>query len=78
MLFVLFTLNCVRPPLEPLLELSFQTHPNSRFLKTLFNQVWSGSTIAPTTCLSGVDTEHLISVETSFLKGFIFDMRDVS
>ena len=46
--FLLLTKNCVRFRFGPLLELSFQIHPDSRFLKISFNQVWSGSFMAAT------------------------------
>ena len=43
----------------------------------LFNQVWSGSTIAPTARLvklSGRNTKYLLAVETLFPKGSILDV----
>ena len=45
--FLYFTVNRVRFHFGQLLKLSFQIYPSGRFFNTSFNQVWSGSTIAP-------------------------------
>ena len=63
----------------PLLELSFQIHPDSRFLKISFNQVWSGSFMAATLRLIVWWQYGTFNVSGNFAPAdAILDMRDTS
>ena len=63
----------------PLLELSFQIHPDSRFLKISFNQVWSGSFMAATLRLIVWWQYGTFNVSGNFApEDAILDMRDTS